>query len=51
VFAVAGTPTECSARLADYLSAGLDEAIIEVTGTAEERALALDVVRDVAGRA
>jgi 5,10-methylenetetrahydromethanopterin reductase len=51
VFAVAGTPAECSARLADYLSAGLDEAIIEVTGTAEERALALDVVRDVAGRA
>jgi 5,10-methylenetetrahydromethanopterin reductase len=50
VFAVAGTPAECSARLADYLAAGLDEPIIEVTGTAEERALALDVVRDVAGR-
>jgi len=50
VFAVAGTPAECSGRLADYLAVGLDEPVIEVTGTAEERALALDVVRDVAGR-
>lgn len=50
VFAVAGTPAECSARLAEYLAVGLDEPIIEVTGTAEERALALEVVRDVAGR-
>ena len=42
VFAVAGTPAECSARLAEYLAVGLDEPIIEVTGTEEERALALD---------
>ncbi len=51
VFAVAGTPAECSARLAEYLAIGLDEPIIEVTGTAEERALALEVVRDVARNA
>lgn len=50
VFAVAGTPAECSERLAEYLAVGIDEPIIEVAGTAEERALALDVVRDVARR-
>jgi alkanesulfonate monooxygenase SsuD/methylene tetrahydromethanopterin reductase-like flavin-dependent oxidoreductase (luciferase family) len=49
-FAVAGTPAECSERLAEYLAVGLDEPIIEVDGSAEERALALDVVRDVAQR-
>jgi 5,10-methylenetetrahydromethanopterin reductase len=49
-FAVAGTPAECSNRLAEYLAVGLDEPIIEVGGTAEERALALDVVREVARR-
>jgi 5,10-methylenetetrahydromethanopterin reductase len=50
VFAAAGTPDECGARLAEYLAFGLDEPVIEVTGTAEERSLALDVVREVAGR-
>ena len=49
-FAVAGTPAECSERLAEYLAVGLDEPIIEVAGSAEERALALDVIRDVARR-
>jgi 5,10-methylenetetrahydromethanopterin reductase len=49
-FAVAGTPDECAARLAEYLSVGLDEPIIEVTGIPAERALALEVVRDVARR-
>ena len=48
IFAVAGTPDECGARLAEYLAVGLDEPVIEVTGTAEERALALEVVREVA---
>ena len=48
-FGVAGTPKECSERLASYLSVGLDEPIIEVSGTPEERALALEVLRDVAG--
>jgi 5,10-methylenetetrahydromethanopterin reductase len=50
IFAVAGTPAECGARLAEYLAVGLDEPVIEVTGTDEERALALEVVREVAGR-
>ena len=47
-FAVAGTPAECRARLADYLSIGLDEPIIEISGNAAVRALALEVVRELA---
>jgi 5,10-methylenetetrahydromethanopterin reductase len=50
VFAVAGTPAECRARLEEYLSVGLDEPVIEVSGNAEERKLALDVVREIARR-
>jgi 5,10-methylenetetrahydromethanopterin reductase len=50
VFAVAGTPSECRARLEEYLSVGLDEPVIEVSGSAEERKLALDVVREIARR-
>jgi len=48
-FGVAGTPQECSDRLAAYLSIGLDEPIIEVSGTAEERLLALEVLRNISG--
>jgi 5,10-methylenetetrahydromethanopterin reductase len=50
VFAVAGTPMECRTRLEEYLSVGLDEPVIEVSGNAEERKLALDVVREIARR-
>jgi 5,10-methylenetetrahydromethanopterin reductase len=50
VFGVAGTPMECQARLEEYLSMGLDEPVIEVSGNAEERRLALEVVRDIARR-
>ena len=49
-FAVAGTPEECSERLAAYLSVGLDEPIIEISGTPEERDLALAVLRQTAGQ-
>ena len=45
-FAVAGTPAECRERLAEYLAIGLDEPIVEVSGDAQERRLALEVVRD-----
>ena len=34
VFAAAGTPTQCRARLEEYLAIGLDEPIIEVSGSA-----------------
>jgi 5,10-methylenetetrahydromethanopterin reductase len=50
VFAVAGTPEHCRARLADYLAMGFDEPIIEVSGNSEERKLALEVVREIARR-
>jgi 5,10-methylenetetrahydromethanopterin reductase len=50
VFAVAGTPAQCRTRLEEYLAAGLDEFVIEVSGNSEERKLALDLVRDVARR-
>jgi 5,10-methylenetetrahydromethanopterin reductase len=50
VFGVSGTPTQCRDRLEAYLSEGLDEPVIEVSGNAEERKLALDVVREVARR-
>jgi 5,10-methylenetetrahydromethanopterin reductase len=50
-FAVAGTPHECRDRLASYLAAGLDEPIVEVTGTPEQQRLALDVIREVSGKA
>lgn len=48
-FGVAGTPAECRDLLAAYLAAGMDEPVIEVTGTPEQRALALDVIREVSG--
>ena len=48
VFAVAGTPRECRERLQEYLSVGLDEPVVEISGSAEARRLALEVVRDVA---
>jgi 5,10-methylenetetrahydromethanopterin reductase len=48
VFAVAGTLAQCRTRLEEYLSVGLDEPVIEVSGDAEERKLALDVIREIA---
>jgi 5,10-methylenetetrahydromethanopterin reductase len=50
VFGVAGTPTECRDRLEAYLSIGLHEPIIEVSGNPEERQLALKVIQDLVGR-
>jgi 5,10-methylenetetrahydromethanopterin reductase len=48
VFAVAGTPAECRERLQQYLAMGVDEPIIEVSGSRDERKLALDVVHEIA---
>jgi 5,10-methylenetetrahydromethanopterin reductase len=50
VFAIAGTPAQCRTRLDEYLAVGLDEFVIEVSGNAEERKLALELVSDVARR-
>jgi alkanesulfonate monooxygenase SsuD/methylene tetrahydromethanopterin reductase-like flavin-dependent oxidoreductase (luciferase family) len=46
-FACAGTPQQCHDRLQQYLSIGLDEAVIEISGDADGRRLALDVIRDL----
>ena len=50
VFAVAARRHNAEHGLEDYLAVGLDEPIIEVSGNAEERKLALDVVRDIVRR-
>jgi 5,10-methylenetetrahydromethanopterin reductase len=51
VFGVAGTPRECRDRLHEFLSVGLDEPIIGISGGADARKLALELVREVtAGR-
>jgi 5,10-methylenetetrahydromethanopterin reductase len=46
-FGVAGTPAECRQLLEAYLAIGLTEPIIEVTGSKEERQLALDLIREL----
>lgn len=49
-FGVAGTPRACRDRLRDYLSAGLDDPIVEMTAeNPEAQQLALEVVREVTG--
>ena len=50
VFGVAGTPDDCREQLEAYLSVGMTEPIIEITGNEEERKLALEVVRQLADR-
>ena len=45
-FTVAGTPRECRDGLQAYIDAGVDEPVIEVSGTAEQKRLALDVIRE-----
>jgi len=49
-FGVAGTPAQCRDSYAAYVAAGLDEPILQVSGTPENRALALDLVREFSGR-
>ena len=44
-FAVAGTPLECAKSLEAYLEAGLQEPVIQVSGSEEEKSLALQVIR------
>lgn len=45
-FTVAGTPEQCREQLQAYIDAGVDEPVIEVSGTEEEKALALEVIRE-----
>ena len=48
-FCVGGTPAECRDGLARYIGAGIEEPILQISGTAENKALALDLVREFAG--
>jgi len=48
-FSVAGTPEQCRAQLQAYIEAGVDEPVIEVSGSDEEKELALEVIRDFTG--
>ena len=49
-FTVAGTPDECRAQLQAYVDAGVDEPVIEVSGSDEEKRLALEVIREFTSR-
>jgi 5,10-methylenetetrahydromethanopterin reductase len=49
-FGVAGTPAECRELLEGYFAIGLTEPIIEITGNADERKLALEVVSELSRR-
>lgn len=48
-FTVAGTPDQCREQLQAYIDAGVDEPVIEVSGTDEEKKLALEVIREFTG--
>ena len=48
-FGVAGTPAECAKALEAYMAAGLQEPVIQVSGSDEEKTLALEVIREFTG--
>lgn len=48
-FSVAGTPEDCRRGLEAYIAAGVEEPIIEVFGSDEEKRLAIRVIREVTG--
>ena len=47
-FAVGGTPAECRERLRAYVDAGIEEPVLCILGGAEERRLALALLRELA---
>ena len=47
-FCVGGTPADCRDGLARYLDAGIEEPILQISGTEENKALALELVREFA---
>jgi 5,10-methylenetetrahydromethanopterin reductase len=48
-FGIAGTPEHCRERLREFIEAGLDEPVLGLLGSAENCALALDVIGEFAG--
>ena len=47
-FCVGGTPADCRAGLARYIGAGIEEPVLQISGTPENKALALELVREFA---
>ena len=47
-FCVGGTPANCRDRLEKYIAAGIDEPVLQISGKPENKALALDMVREFA---
>ena len=47
VFGIAGTMRACRDRFEAYLSLGITDPIVEISGDAEDRELALDLIRDL----
>lgn len=48
-FSIAGTPKQCRDQLQAYIDAGVDEPVIEVSGNDEQKAMALEVIREFTG--
>ena len=48
-FAIGGTPRNCRDRLAEYVETGVTEPVIEVSGSPENRELALRLLREFSG--
>ena len=46
-FAVGGTPAQCRDRLQAYVDAGIEEPVLCILGGAEERGLALSLLREI----
>lgn len=47
-FAVGGTPDKCRARLGEYVAAGVEEPVLQISGTSANKALALELVQEFA---
>jgi 5,10-methylenetetrahydromethanopterin reductase len=48
-FTVGGTPDNCRKRLRAYVEAGVEEPVLQISGTPENKAIALELVREFAG--
>ena len=48
-FCVGGTPAQCRDAYARYVDAGLDEPVLQISGTPGNKQVALDLIREFAG--
>ena len=44
-FGICGTPEDCERRIAEYQTAGIEEAVLLIVGDADGEAAALDLLR------